>query len=205
MEDFEENLFQNYRDYLDENGQLREDRRKNFEAFVYMVENFLSSVNAEQNNYRGSTRKVANLSEVFTVSDEAFALLLVDNYWEKWENVLKKDTLEKEKKADKSLFKARYTDSEAGRNEDGYSDEGLQKYNELVKMVSEKRNEQKTGEDLEEYLMAHWIGNTREVQKKKPRPAVIGFVDTDALFGSDSSEKTKVDTLIEAANDMVAL
>lgn len=180
MEDFENLLFENYREYLDEDGNVRSDREENFQAFVYMVDRILTSVNADVNKYRGSTRKLTNLSKVFSASDEAFALLLVENYWKRWMRLRSQP-----KEVPKEYFNAKYTDSRAGRVTSGFNTEGIKKYNDLVKMVREKRAKRETGEMLEQYLQGHWRGKIGGGTKKQAQETVVGVVDMDGLFGAD--------------------
>ena len=182
-------LIRNYHDYLDKDKKLREDRRPEFEAFVYMVDRILTSVNANVNRYRAATRKTTNLSEVFSVSDEAFALLMVDNYWVRWHRLRHP----KENKP-KEWYAAQYTGSEEGRNESGFTRKGVQKYNDLVKMVQEKRREDRTGKDLEDYLRMYWRGQGEEVAPVSI-PMVEGIVDLTAIFGNDAdvAEVTRVE------------
>jgi len=176
---FDKKLFENYRDYLDITGEIREDRKEEFEMFAFLVDRVLTSVNAEINNYKGNTRKVTRLSSVFTASDEAFALLLVDNYWERWVG-LKKDPGGK--------YPARYTSSKNGRNSCGYTDEGVTKYNNLLKMVKEKRKEDRTGKYVEQRLMEHWRGKLGSGQIRIEKEEVMGVVDLGDLFGNEAVE-----------------
>ena len=166
---------------MDSDGKLREDRRKHFEAFVYFVDRMLPSVNAEKNKYRGGDRKVAALKEVFTASDEAFALLMVDNYWERWTNLYSGEP------DDKELTKAKYTSSDAGRCEMGYSVVGIEKYNELIAMVQERRKADRTGDKMDSYMMDYWCGKI-DAGKKKIQPLAVARLDMGALFGDETED-----------------
>ena len=83
-----EKLNENYRDYLDGNGTLIPEREENFKAFVYFVDRILTSVNAKVNDYSPRIRKKALLKSVYSVSDEAFALITLENYCTCWIRML---------------------------------------------------------------------------------------------------------------------
>jgi hypothetical protein len=78
------------------------------------------------------------VSSFVTVSDEAFALLVLDNCEEKWEDMY-------EKKVTKSNKKNKYTDggksSKSGRSRNlkGWSNKGLNRFNELYRLIKADR------------------------------------------------------------------
>ena len=76
-----------YRDYLEEDGIMKEDRENDFEVFIYFLNRSLTSVNLEANKYKEREWKTIPLSAILTVSDEVFAFLMLENYhvnWKSW-------------------------------------------------------------------------------------------------------------------------
>ena len=57
------------------------EREENFKAFVYFVDRILTSVNATVNDYSPRVRKKTVLMNVFSVSDKAYALVTLENYY----------------------------------------------------------------------------------------------------------------------------
>ena len=84
QEDFEEKLMEHYRNYLDGSGNLIPERSENFRAFLYFIDRILPSVNYEINNYKAVAKKTKLLRDCFTTSDEAFGLVIVENYTRSW-------------------------------------------------------------------------------------------------------------------------
>ena len=74
---------ENYRDYFDKDGSLIPGREGNYEAFVYFVDRILTSVNSRVNDYSPKVRKAVELSKVFTVTNKAFALITLENYYDR--------------------------------------------------------------------------------------------------------------------------
>ena len=75
------------------------------------------------------------LSEYVSVSDEAFALLLLENSWEMWKHQAEQD----ENKT--TVFKTKYTVHSAGTKKNhGWTREGLMRFIALVEEVKKDRN-----------------------------------------------------------------
>ena len=80
------------------------------------------------------------MSTLFSVSDEAFGLLLLENSWKRWKHIHNNpDFTEQEKKK----VKARWSrDTRVGNSDnDGWDQGGLQKYNVLVRRIAQDRKE----------------------------------------------------------------
>ncbi|CAJ1944100.1 unnamed protein product [Cylindrotheca closterium] len=114
-QNLEASLVTNYRDYADDDGKM---------SLSIMV---MQDVNA------------------FTVTDEAFGLLMVENYVERWKALAKEwpssDTTEDQglkRKRMRSLG-GRYTGSEKGMVAGGWDNGGINRFNELAQMVSTAR------------------------------------------------------------------
>ena len=106
-------------------------KRENEKCFFLFCENFLSRV-VGITNWRDSCTK-STVSEMATVSDEAFAYLLVENYWSKWsavdlETYQKESTFENGsvKKKKRTATFGKYTQNAYGAKRfGGWTREGL--------------------------------------------------------------------------------
>lgn len=200
-----EKLNENYRDYLDGNGTLIPEREENFKAFVYFVDRILTSVNAKVNDYSPRIRKKALLKSVYSVSDEAFALITLENYYTRWIRMLEAQNggeqedfsegddsdgpvpLDKTTMRKSKWFEAKYTSSQRGKSVSGWTQEGISRFTDIAEKVKSCRKDNRMGEELEQYLVTYWIGHM-EAKSGKERPEVIeAFTDND-LFGGDVEE-----------------
>ena len=190
----------NYRDYLDTNGEVRADRKKNYEAFLYFVDRILPSVNFEHTDYSPVVRKNNMLSQCFTISDEAFALSMVENYYTRWSRkLLAKESRKRERQGqanvqedgarpyhemDSDWFKAKWTGSREGLVASGWSKAGIQRFNSNAKMIDELRADNDAGRMLEEHLRAHWRGRATNPKKCKPRQEIVEAFDDNLFDGT---------------------
>lgn len=167
-----------YRDYLDADGNVIEERRPYFELFVYIVERFFPSVISYASGYSKVVRKVVDLSEVFTASDEAWILLLFDNYRQRWlrmvENPESEDGMDtgdgvwaKGSHRKEDFFKAKYTSSQNGKKASGWNNEGVKQFNWYLGEVKKLRAGDSTGAALEAYLKDYWIGRQAGMEEEE--------------------------------------
>ena len=202
-----QNLFDgNYQNYLDSDGKLDENKRASFEAFAYFAQRMLQSI---ADNVLGKKEtvdmKAKPLSVRFSISDEAFALLMMENYCQRWERVLlQKQAIEEIKRPGGSMegqvvpldsavtlhhtyqgngstatdnqelltgrelagmcqrknpfFATKWTSSEDGYQSNGWSNEGITRFNQLYYDVEELQKNHKTGQQLEDALIVYWRG-----------------------------------------------
>ena len=130
-EDFLETLMDKYRNYSDDDVP---------EVFKFFVDNILGAVNCKVTKW-SKYKTLEILQKRFTVSDEAFALLMVENYVASWE---KKIEMKDSKLSRKDLLcQAKYSSSNTGRgNQQGdssWSIDGIIRYNVLCREVEERR------------------------------------------------------------------
>ena len=135
-------------------------------AFYYFVSRILSQVNPKQTRFeKDKGRKV--LSNMFTVTDEAFAIMVVENYDQRW----RKQHVEPDKKKWHSdEMNAKYTSSRNGKRKNTWTKEGMQRYHEWCAIVAARRGREEYGKDLEEELMSHY---------NKDEPATIRAQQSD--------------------------
>ena len=106
-------------------------------------------------------------SKIVTTSDKAFALLLIDNYLEKWKTAAAAGTgLDGEDEADDGQKKAtkktrrqpgKYTEKKQGtRKYGGWSDDGIRQFNSLRMMIKDNRTCPQSKDMEHELLAFYW-------------------------------------------------
>ena len=110
------------------------------EEFDYFTRQILAVSNPNVNKYK--ERKYKDLiSDIYTVADEAFGLLIIYNechVWRKQDKQIKRgESVTRERK--------RFCDGKSG-NRQGWTAEGIKLFNSLCKQVSIRRNETKNEE-----------------------------------------------------------
>ena len=110
------------------------------EEFDYFTRQILAVSNPNVNKYK--ERKYKDLiSDIYTVADEAFGLLIIYNkchVWRKQDKQIKRgESVTRERK--------RFCDGKSG-NRQGWTSEGIKLYNSLCKQVNVRRNETKNEE-----------------------------------------------------------
>jgi L-rhamnose mutarotase len=152
-----------------------EDSKK---AFEYFVNRILPAVNANHTRYHAKKKKKL-LSEIFTVTDEAFGLMLLENYEERWRKQHREP--DKKKWRQKSM-NAKYTASINGVKTNTWSTDGMNKFCEWCNQVQELREDYTTGRRVEEQLLL----------MHNPVAKEVGDVDS-------STVETDVDVYIDSA------
>ena len=145
-ENFWENLKNGYRKYP--NG--ASDREENLKAFEYFVDRILPCINKAQTHYDRQKKNGKLISNVFTVSDEALAIILVENYHQRWHNQCYEPN--KEKWRTEKKFKAKYTSSDKGSREQSWSKEGIASFFSWCEKVKKLCEAQDMGIDLENQM-----------------------------------------------------
>ena len=122
------------------------------EEFYYFVTRILSAVNPGKTNFK--LRKTKDLiSTIFTVTDEAFTLMIIDNKYSNWDKQkqMKLDgTYTTHKKT--KYMKKKYCDSKSG-SANGWDKEGRKVFTKLCKKVQTLRENPKTGKNLEKMML----------------------------------------------------
>ena len=198
-EDFLEILLDDYGKYIDSDGNLIEGREDSYKAYLFHVDRILPSVNADITRYHGDARCQISMSATFKITDEAFALLMVVNYFERWVKLAddekpkskkkkqgKNQETEVEKRKRQRELKGKYTSSSNGCVHGGWDQKGITHYNELSKMIKDLRKDKAAKDRLDEKLKDHWKGiqegnGSMSLKRKKPKQTtrVEPFVDDD--------------------------
>ena len=197
---FEEDLVTHYRDYLDSAGKVIPSRKKNLKAFIYFIHRVLPSVNYDLNDYGPVAKKNKRLSDCFTRSDEAFALVMVQNYTRRWIRQFEAretakaarlaGTFTLEPKDGEVLqpyqqppewFHARWTGSQDGNKISGWDEAGIAVFSQHCEDIGKKRLDKKTGEILEKYIIDYWKGTIKTKAKAKAKKIVVAAWTEDVI------------------------
>jgi hypothetical protein len=125
-----------------ENGRMAtmiaEKRKGDFDTYLFVIDNFIKHANAKGYNRHVATGAM-QLSELLSVGQEALGLLLLENYWEPW-----KQLMEYMKQGESAVpsnmvepSKAKY--SNPGQKKMPWKSEGMEPYNQLHEEVHQDR------------------------------------------------------------------
>ena len=177
---------------------------EDYKIFMYYCEEFLGKmVGASEWSIKtccfttisGAIRQNTNDIPLISPSDEAFAVLVVDNCMDRWDNEDKDGgarTVDAPK-AKKTVANGKYTATDGGQSKyGGWSPEGLKKFNELKNMNEEARNHPRCkvveGRCLELLREKHkitgksWAEHTkRNKSKKRTRDEGAGGQDQEEM------------------------
>lgn len=139
--------------------------RKNKKAFEQFCENILPCVVGKK--YWDKRVDSVCMSRVATDTDEAWALLVMENSWEAWKQLAGSPNGKLPEDAVRKRTKWTNTGSQQSRSE-GWGERGIGRFNELTKMVIEDRE---ADQDTEEgYLQKKQIESDRlSTRKRKKR------------------------------------
>lgn len=116
--------------------------KSDFPEYEYFITHLLSRVRPSKTKFK-KLKENKMVSECFTPSDEAFALIVLDNELHVWDAQVEKKgkgTTEKQKGSSLRIEK-KYTDGNSGKKiaTCGWKIVGLKKYNSLVAEIRKKR------------------------------------------------------------------
>ena len=120
----------------------KEYRKFGKEEFEYFLIHLLSRTQPKRTKYNKNTRPIKSISECFTPSDEAFALLVLDNELHVWEQQLQLERDGKKTIKEMRLGK-KYTKGYTNRRGAtcGWSRDGMTYYNKLRTEIRKIRQE----------------------------------------------------------------
>lgn len=123
-------------------------------------------MNAKETNYRAKSmkRKKELISDVFTVTDEACAVMMVKNYLGRWRKMSEEKDSTKHRGAE---FDAKFTSSRKGKRVNTWSDEGRQKFHEWCFKIAKLRQKTETGKQIDELTRNHYRGGKNHVETKE--------------------------------------
>ena len=145
-------------------------RKNRNDGYLFFYDCILRCVVAKM-RWKHLVRRNQPIDSLITVSDEAFALLVLENGWEKWTEQYKDKTTDKKARKER---KSLYTNDvrEGNSSFDGWKPEGLDRFNMLVyKVIKDRKSEDGIAFDKKynNYLLQ---ASTAATTKKK-RPAEV--------------------------------
>jgi hypothetical protein len=191
-----------YRDYLTKDGtKVLQARKRQYQSFHYLVKRIMPSINCTHTKF-DVRKQEETVSNIFTASDEAFALVLLENYESRWRKQHKDPKSArlrgKEHAAASKEFKAKFTSSDDGLKlkSSGWSPQGIESYNEKLSAIGKLRGKPHTGAALEEYELWKMRGGADIYVK--------GTVPPSANEGHTPSAEGSLAVLPEALETMFA-
>lgn len=127
--------------HLSEEYRRWEKPPEEFRFFMNKIMPAIRATNCEYRKFKG----IKPLREIFTVSDEAFGLVILLNELHIWENKVAEKTI------GTKYHRKRFVDAHSG-NRQGWSNAGLNTYNRLVDEIK-KRREEEVSIQLEETML----------------------------------------------------
>ena len=127
------------------------------------------------------------LSNIFTASDEAFALLMIYNEIDRCDNIPDPATLEvtevSKKRKWKNTVEKKFCSAKRGSC-DGWKDDGEKMYNDLVKRIEKLRKDPDTGSEFEHKLMVKWLNEKNSGWRKYEWGELQHYVEDDKRFNT---------------------
>ena len=149
-------------DGIDKNYRLYE--RDGNEEFEYFVTRLVERVRPRQTKF-GQKKSTKRISEIFTPSDEAYALLVLHNELELWTHQIKMKTTEG-KSGRQLRGKKTFTDCNGGV---GWNREGIRL---MAKVMTQIRLRREQSISLENKMMKKWCDAERQAGSVRGRRAM---------------------------------
>eukprot|EP00980_Cylindrotheca_fusiformis_P000894 scaffold237_cov201-Cylindrotheca_fusiformis.AAC.1 len=173
-------LIDGYRDYIVEDNDSEEKKKKKkagLVGFHYFVDRILASVNADRTRFGPEKHKKQRvsllLSNAFTISDEAYALFMLENYETRWRLQYEHPNDKNRWRQDKD-FQAKFTSSNNGLNHKTSISNAIKSFNEKCAFVAKKRSDDTKGCVLEKKLQEGYKqGSGGEAMKADMLPGGI--------------------------------
>ena len=149
-------------------GYRRLDENKNLN---YLFSRMVTAIHPSGHSFHRE-KGMKRISEIFSSSDEAFALLVIYNEIDRWKYVAKKDRekmvkevenqeqeQQKKRKRDSNVPAKKFNNASSGEK-DGWSEEGRMLYQDLFRDIEDLRNDPSTGNNPEEVLRQQFVETT---------------------------------------------
>ena len=140
--------------------------------FTDFVEYFLSVVVGKRHYLKVS--HLQKVSEYATKSDEALALLLLENSFDRWSDMAKKD-IQKDSTVPPKYTNGGISNGASGRSRKfgGWSLDGLDRYDELYKLVAKNRASEHADDVEEAFKVYRYADYLEQEQQKKRRKRMM--------------------------------
>ena len=181
-------ISEHYRQYIDSDGNLIPGREEEYRVFVWFVKNILKSVNFEHTKHIIKEVKDVGykdfVTKTYSVSDEAFAILVVLNYEKRWRNQVLEPSKDKKELATNPLYSCRWTSSQKGYCKLPWKKEGVDTFNTLNTRIGQLRAKPWSGYKLEAKIR-------KELEKEKPtrKRARSEIIEITPTMGSALKQK----------------
>ena len=173
-------LSEHYRQYIDSNGSVIPGLEEEYRVFKWFVMNILKSVNYERTkNIIKEVKDVGYkdfVSKTYTVSDEAFAILVVMNYEKRWRNQVLCPTKDRKELATNPLYSCKWTSSQKGYCKLPWKKEGVDAFNTLNIRIQQLRAKPLSGYKLEAKIKKE-LGEQKP-SRKRARSEIIEITPT---------------------------
>ena len=159
------------------------DKRKNPETYAYYMDHGVKYVSGAAGWKKFVESGKEQPMGIATPSDEALTLLLYENYNDKWID---------EHNNKETVRRAKYTQQDGSRYGE-WSDEGIERFNQLVQEVKEDRESQR-GKRTEENYQLHKISTACPGRRKRRKVTpdskvrVVNDLNEDTDDSSDSDD-----------------
>ena len=151
------------------------------EEFEYFFDRIVSRLRPRDTKYKDRRTKEP-LSAIFTPSDEAFALLIIYNEIERWENIPDPVSFERievsKKRKWKNNVEKKFCSTTRGSS-DGWKDEGKKLYYALVENIERLRKDPVTGSEFEHKLMVKYLIEKREANGENMKGITYSTFEED--------------------------
>eukprot|EP00980_Cylindrotheca_fusiformis_P005094 scaffold1082_cov79-Cylindrotheca_fusiformis.AAC.2 len=135
------------------------------DAFIYFASRILPAINPKVTMYK-SKQDTFLLSDCFTITDEALGVMLIDNYWERWERQFDNPDKKHEWKTS-PYFRAKYTSATKGQRDDSWGKTGMEEFYKWCNKIKKLRMETATGAELEDDIMHYFSSNAASGNNNK--------------------------------------
>ncbi|CAJ1968485.1 unnamed protein product [Cylindrotheca closterium] len=170
--------------YFDKVGNIIKGREEHYKAFKWFIANVLLSINHELTG-RNSKQVYALghqdfITQRYSPSDEAFALMLIANYEKRWRALVVDPTTDKKRLAGDEKYATRFSSSRRGYTKLPWGKEVVEILTQLEQKIELLRKVERTGTKLEGQVLADFeeTKSLRSRRKKqlvyKHRPVVGG-------------------------------
>ena len=156
------------------------------EEFLYFLTRVLSAVNAKAKSEFENKKSILLISDIYTTSDEAFALLVLYNEAHVWKQQYDFEarrsndtTTNGNTKRKAPRYAKRFCDARSG-NKQGWSEEGQNVFNALCREVDRRRAEP-ASKDLEEKIRAKFVLESNKRHGRLNKNAEIGESQNSAV------------------------
>jgi len=138
-------------------------------SYTLLIASYLLSMQKSQ-SIMVKKKCLVRMSNVFSVTDEAYALLMVENYYERWVSLSEKKNINEggEGVQESRIKRAKYTCSSQGNIHAGWEEKGILRFNEIAGMIKNQRKDKTRNDNLDDALITHWKGMKRDTCRRKP-------------------------------------